>query len=232
VSRDWARWHEGYDDPCSPLNDRLALVQRHLSDALATAPPGPVRVVSLCAGQGRDVLGVLPGHPRRADVRAVLVELDPRIAAQAAQRAAQAGLASVEVRVADAAIVAGYADVIPADVLLLCGIFGNVTEGDIARTIAAAQALCAPGGTVIWTRHRRPPDLTPRLRQWFADAGFGEVAFDSPGAATTLSVGAHRRPPGAAAAADAGPLIAERLFTFTYTAAARPEGTTGEAPRA
>lgn len=31
---------------------------------------------------------------------------------------------------------------------------------------------------VIWTRHRRLPDLTPRIRAWFTDAGFDEVAFD------------------------------------------------------
>ncbi len=78
--RDWLRWHEQYDDPESPLRQRLALVQSHLSDALFSAPPGPVRLVSLCAGQGRDVIGVLPRHPRRADVTAVLVEADSRIA--------------------------------------------------------------------------------------------------------------------------------------------------------
>jgi hypothetical protein len=33
-------------------------------------------VISLCAGQGRDLLGVLADHPRREDVRARLVELD------------------------------------------------------------------------------------------------------------------------------------------------------------
>ena len=50
MSRDWARWHDAYEDPDSPLSIRLALVRRHLSDALTGAPPGPIRVVSLCAG--------------------------------------------------------------------------------------------------------------------------------------------------------------------------------------
>jgi hypothetical protein len=31
----------------------------------------------MCAGQGHDVLGALPDHPRRGDVTARLVELDP-----------------------------------------------------------------------------------------------------------------------------------------------------------
>jgi hypothetical protein len=217
VSRNWARWHDGYDDPASSLNSRLAVVQRHLADALSAAPPGPVRLLSLCAGQGHDVLGVLPDHPRRADVSAVLVELDPHNARLAEQRAAQAGLDRVAVRRSDAAVAAGYADALPADVLMLCGIFGNVTEADIARTIAAAPVLCGPGGTVIWTRHRRAPDLTPRLREWFAQAGFGEVAFGSPDAGGMLSVGVHRLAAADVARSDTARLP-DRLFTFAAPA--------------
>ena len=213
MSRDWARWHDAYEDPNSPLSIRLALVQRHLSDALTGAPPGPIRLVSLCAGQGHDVLGVLPGHPRRDDVTAVLVELDTGNARLAADRVAQAGLTNVIVREADAAVAANYADALPADVLLLCGIFGNVGDDDISRTVATAAVMCAPGGTVVWTRHRRPPDLTPRLRHWFAAAGFAEHAFDAPDEAPLISVGVHRLRDGAGARQPVR-LSSERLFTF------------------
>jgi len=209
MARDWARWHEAYDDPASALSTRLALVRAHLSIALATAPAGPIRVVSLCAGQGHDVIGTLPGHPRRDDVSALLVERDPRNAGLARDRAAAAGLANVRVREADAGIVADYADALPADVLLLCGIFGNVSDDDIRRTADAAAAMCAAGGTVIWTRHRRPPDLTGEIRSWFAEAGFDEVAFDWPPTATLTGVGVQRLP-----ASASPPLPAGRLFTF------------------
>ena len=73
----WVQWHERYEDPDSGLSRRLRLVRRHVAEALDTAAPGPVRVLSLCAGEGRDLLGVLPGHPRREDVTATLVELEP-----------------------------------------------------------------------------------------------------------------------------------------------------------
>jgi hypothetical protein len=154
----------------------------------------------------------------------VLVELDPHIAGLASRRA-EAGLAGVEVRQADAAVVAGYADAIPADVLLLCGIFGNVSEDDICRTIAAAPTLCAPGGTVIWTRHRRPPDLNPTLRDWFAAAGFAELAFEAPDEAPLISVGVHRLRD-AGRRRDLASLTSERLFTFG-TAEGRPAGSGG-----
>jgi hypothetical protein len=209
TTKDWVAWHAGYEDPSSSLSARLRLVRGHLSAALDAAPAGPVRLLSLCAGQGHDVLGVLPGHPRGPDVTAVLVENDPRNAALARQAAGQAGLTQVQVRQTDAALVAGYADALPADVLLLCGIFGNVTDADIQRTAQASPALCAAGATVIWTRHRRAPDLTPQIRAWFRASGFDEVAFDTPDTRTRIGVGVGRLavppPPGL----PGGP-----LFTF------------------
>lgn len=207
--KDWVGWHAGYDDPASALSVRLRRVRAHLADAIAVAPAGPVRLVSLCAGQGHDVLGVLPDHPRRDDVSAVLVEADAHNAGQARRHAQEAGLAQVEVRVADASMVDSFADALPADVLLLCGIFGNVSDDDVKTIVTAAPALCTVGATVIWTRHRRSPDLTPQLRAWFAEQGFDEVAFESldTGKPTAVGVSRLRRrtaatPPG------------HRLFTF------------------
>jgi hypothetical protein len=158
--KDWVAWHRSYDDPTSSLSLRLERVRAHLARAIDEAQPRPIKLISLCAGQGRDVLNVLPGHPRRADVNALLVESDPRNAELARQHAAVAGLSQVVVRQADASLVANFADMLPADVLLLAGIFGNVNSADIRRTIDAAAGLCADGATVIWTRHRRPPDIT------------------------------------------------------------------------
>jgi predicted RNA methylase len=185
-------WHEAYDDPSSSLSMRLRCVQSHLVDAVSQAPDGRVSLVSLCAGQGRDVIGALADHPRSDDVRAVLVEHDPRNVAVARQAAAAHGLANVEIRQADAALVNAFADALPADVLLLCGIFGNVSDADIERTVQAAATLCRAGATVIWTRHRRAPDLTPQVRAWFAGSGFEEVAFDALDTTALTGVGVHR----------------------------------------
>ncbi len=166
-------------------------------------------LVSLCAGQGHDVIGVLPQHPRRGDVRAVLVEADARNVGLARQAAAAQGLSQVEVRQADAGVIGSFADVLPADVLLLCGIFGNISDRDIRRTIQAAPALCRGGATVIWTRHRRPPDLTPQLRAWFTETGFDEIAFDALETTSLTGVGVSRLH---RAATDTLP--GDRLFAF------------------
>ncbi|MGW4803436.1 class I SAM-dependent methyltransferase [Kitasatospora sp. NPDC004272] len=188
---DWNAWHDGYDDPGSWQARRLEAVRGRLREVLDGAPPGGLRVVSLCAGDGRDLLGVLAEHPRRADVRARLVELDPRNAGAARRRAVETGLAAqVEVVTGDAALPAHYAGMVPADVVLLCGVFGNLADADVERTVGACRALCRTGGTVIWTRHREAPDLVPRIGEWFAAAGFEQRWLSPPGVG--YGVGVHR----------------------------------------
>jgi hypothetical protein len=177
----WVRWHADYDDPGTDLAQRLTVVQTRLRQALDVAGSGHIGLISVCAGQGRDVIGGLAGHPRRQDVTALLVELDDRNALVARTAAADAGLAGVQVVRADASNTTVYRDAVPAQLLLLCGIFGNVTDDDVQTTVANASRLCAPEATVIWTRHRRPPDVTSAIRGWFSEAGFEEIAFDSPG---------------------------------------------------
>jgi len=48
-----------------------------------------------------------------------------------------------------------FADLAPVDVLLLVGIFGNIADSDVQRLISTVPAICRPGATIIWTRHRR-----------------------------------------------------------------------------
>lgn len=190
-TRDWAEWHQPYDNPASPLSRRLATVVGHIVAWADAARPGPLTVLSMCAGQGRDLVQALDGHRRAGDVRALLVEADARNVAYARQAAAAAGLDGVEVVEGDASVTDAYAAVVPADLLLVCGVFGNISDGDIDRTIAILPTLCAEGATVIWTRHRRPPDRTPAIRERFAACGFAEVAFDAP-VADVFGVGVHR----------------------------------------
>ncbi len=101
----------------------------------------------------------------------------------------EARLGEVEVVVADASMTDAYEGAVPADLVLLCGVFGNISADDIANAVGHLPRLCAPGATVIWTRHRHPPDPTPYIRETFERGGFGELAFeDSP----PFGVGANR----------------------------------------
>jgi hypothetical protein len=207
VTKDWRAWHDAYDDPESPLAGRLRVVQARIAAVLDAAPPGPLRVISMCAGQGRDLIGVLRTHPRGREVSARLVELDPGNAAVASRAAAGAGLAGVEVAVGDAGEAGAYAGIVPADVVLACGVFGNITDADIKRTVDCCAQLCASGGAVVWTRRRSAPDLVPRICQWFGENGFQQVWVSGPG--LPFGVGVHRF------AGRPQPLAPEtRMFTF------------------
>ncbi len=208
---DWVAWHRGDDDPDSPLSQRLTAVQRGVASALDQLSAGPIRIVSLCAGDGRDVLPVVAGHGRRNDVSVMLVEFDPDLAAGARDRATPAGLEdAVVVREEDAGKIATIVDMVPVDLLLLCGIFGNITEADIRATVGAVPSLVRPGGFVIWTRGAFAPDLREAIRTMFRDQSCTEVAYDSEPNGYGVGV--------AQLAADAKPVTLEstaRLFTFT-----------------
>jgi hypothetical protein len=189
------------------LSDRLAVVQDRVRAALDECPPGPLKVISICAGQGRDLLGVLATHPRRRDVAARLVEIDPRNAAAAHEAAGAASLSGIEIVVSDASLTDRYEGMIPADLVLACGLFGHVSDEDVQRTIGFLSCMCKRGGTVLWTRNRRRPDLVPRLCDWFEQGGFEQEFVTL--RRMVFCVGAHRFI-GEPRALEMG----ERMFTF------------------
>jgi microcompartment protein CcmK/EutM len=187
---DWHAWHDNYDRADSALARRLRVVQEKIQSALDGRPPGPVRVISMCAGQGRDLLEVLAGHPRREDVKARLVELDRRNTAIAEDLVKAAGLDQVDVVTGDAARTDHYRGLVPVDIAVICGLFGNITDEDIERTIDTCTRLCATGGTVVWTRGRFAPDLVPQICAWFAERDFELEWLSEPDAG--FGVGVHR----------------------------------------
>lgn len=187
---EWVEWHKRYDEDPS-LTQRLKVVQDLLFEVLDRSPAGPVRAVSMCAGDGRDLLGVLATHPRRNDVRARLVELEPELVERGRAATVRQAIPGVEFQLGDAGTTDAYAGAVPAHLVMVCGVWGNVRDDDIQTTIGHLPELCAPGATVVWTRGRFEPDLTPAIRRWFDEAGFDELAFVTiPN--STMSVGAHR----------------------------------------
>lgn len=188
---DWQRWHDPYDDLSSELSHRLAAVEGRLYAWADAQPPGPLRILSICAGQGRDVVGAFRDHDRSPDLSGLLVDLVPQNVEAANAALRDAGLDQVRAVVGDAGCTTAFADAVPANLLLVCGVFGNISESDVRRTVKALPTLCADGATVVWTRHRRDPDLTPAILRWFTAAGFDEVDFDSPGP-DRFAVATHR----------------------------------------
>ena len=163
--RDYLAWHDAYDTPGSSLHLRLLMVQGSSRRRSTRHRPGPIRVLSLCAGQGRDIVTVARRHRRGGDVVGRLVELDPRNVEMApgADRGRGAhGSRGARGRRRRLRCLRRRG---PADVVLACGIFGNITEEEVERTVRFLPSLCAPGAHVIWTRapRRRHPRAHRRL---------------------------------------------------------------------
>jgi hypothetical protein len=155
------------------------VVRNRVTEALTRLPPeGPARILSLCSGDGRDLLPGLASLERRC-WQALLVEKDESLASAASRTAQRLGLAEVTVTSGDAGEWSTFAAFLPVDLLLLCGIFGNIPDTDIRATVASTPAMLRPGASVIWTQGSSEPDLRPVIRAWFTDAGLTEVGFES-----------------------------------------------------
>ncbi|WP_406729364.1 hypothetical protein WJ438_39345 [Streptomyces sp. GD-15H] len=95
----------------------------------------------------------------------------------------------------------------PADLALMCGVFGNISDEDIERTVGFCTQLCATGGTLVWTRHHKQPDVFPKICDWFEKRGFVREWLSAPGAG--FGDGVHRF------ASEPAPLpVGARMFTF------------------
>ena len=116
------------------------------------------------------------------------MELDPANAEVAAVNAEPFPL--VEVVCGDAALTDVYLGAVPAELVLVCGVFGNIVDSEIERLTRRFPEFCT---RTPWDldAHRRSPDLTPTIREWFADSGFAELTFVAPDDAF-FSVGADR----------------------------------------
>ena len=168
----WYTWHAEYDDLASRLGRRLGAVQELITGFLDTAPAGELRVISLAAGQARELIPLLISHPRGRDVRARLVELDERNADLAEGAVLSAQLSGVQIVVADAGSTDSFAGAVPADLVLACGLFEMLPDDDVAAAIAQLRQLCAPGATVVWADDIDSAVLTGL----FSDAGFAATA--------------------------------------------------------
>jgi hypothetical protein len=81
-----------------------------------------------------------------ARVSVTLVEVLPELVERARSAAAEVA-ADVEVLAADAGCSETYVGLgtVPADVVLLVGVLGNISDADVAVTVTAMPRLCARG---------------------------------------------------------------------------------------
>ena len=169
-------------------------MREYISYSLDASPPGIIRVVSVCAGDGRDLLGTLENHPRAKDVHARLVELNPLLVERGRATIESLGLAKqIELINGDATIADNYVGAVPADIVIVCGVFGNLAdEAELNRLLTNLSFLSKQGAFVLWTRgHSNGIPYSETVRKFLRSAGFEEVNFKLT-ATGDMGVGIHR----------------------------------------
>ena len=175
---EWSDWHDAYQDESSELVGRMMTCRSHVTAVVDAAPPGPITVVSICGGQGRELIGALEDHPRKRDVRGRLVELDPGNTEFASQWAAAAGLTNLEIVTGDASVTSSYEGLPPVDLVVISGVFGHIDDEDKYSLIDFARSLCHTNSHVVWTSHLSNGGPAEFLRRGFFDRRFEELQYD------------------------------------------------------
>ncbi|BAY36091.1 hypothetical protein NIES2111_04110 [Nostoc sp. NIES-2111] len=179
MPKDWYEWHDLYKTE-PRLQQRLEIVQEFIAYSLNASPDGALRVVSVCAGDGRDLLGTLKNHPRAKDVSARLVELNPQLVERGRATIEALGLAKqIEFVNGDATIASNYVGAVPADIVIVCGVFGNLTdEAELGRLLDNLRFLSKQGAFVLWTRgHSQGIAHSDTVRRILSASEFAEVNF-------------------------------------------------------
>lgn len=176
-SKDWKKWHTLYDNNESGQAKRLRLVQESIGDSLPNSLKEEYQIIDICSGDGRDLLDVLAHYPHKDRTQSYLVELDEKLAKESRERASDKGLRNVIVFNGDASFLNVYKNIPPADLLLLCGVFGNISDTDIRTTIELLPQLSKKGTKIIWTRHLRQPHAVRIIQNLFIASNFSEIDF-------------------------------------------------------
>ncbi|MEH2316680.1 class I SAM-dependent methyltransferase family protein [Nostoc sp.] len=169
-------------------------MREYIAYSLNASPDGAIRIVSVCAGDGRDLLGTLKNHPRAKDVSARLVEINSNLVERGRASIESLGLAKqIEIINGDATLATNYVGAVPADVVIVCGIFGNLAEeAELNRLLDNLSFLSKPGAFVIWTRgHSNAIPYSDNVRKILSASGFEEVNFKLTDTGD-MGVGLHR----------------------------------------
>jgi amino acid adenylation domain-containing protein len=179
---DWNEWHKHYDSQPN-LQERLRNVRRQIIAALDECPPGPIQIISVCAGDGRDLLGALENHPRRNDVTALLLDNNAQSVERGKSAAQKIGLGrQLQFVEADATLAKNYASHVPADLILLSGFLGHLRHKEVPGLIESLPMFCKTGGQAIWSRRNILHDgreQIPLIGKFFRKANFVEIHFEA-----------------------------------------------------
>jgi hypothetical protein len=157
--------------------------------------PGP-RIAQICAGATPAPAIAMSSPPSAANeprVHGTLLEYDAGNVAVAQAAADQAGLSNLVIKLADASRPASYVDAVPADLVLMVGVFGNVSDGAVKQSPSLSQTLQRRGQLAAArqgasTDHRRMSRQRADQRREPREHSYDRAALDGPRMSPCTSV--------------------------------------------
>ncbi len=178
---DWAEWHKRYESVPS-LQERLAVVCEEISLAISATRTKPVRILSICSGDGRDVILSTAASKLRKSISGVLIELNPDLVARGRSTIKEFSLQEeISFQCSDATKSETYRSIAPAHIVVLSGVFGNLKYEDVGLLIDSLRSLCEPKARVIWTRNLNEfgdgETVVGGIKKLFANVNFTEASY-------------------------------------------------------
>lgn len=115
-------------------------------------------------------------------VTATLIELNSGLVAEGQATCAALHLEhNVRFLCRDATKTRSYAEITPARIVCVCGVFGNVLPQHVRPFILNLRSVCQQAGMIIWTRRcicAADHEMITQIRTCFLEAGFENISHD------------------------------------------------------
>ena len=173
----WTEWHEeAYNDINSLPYQRTEIVKDLINKYLSEIDKDIV-VISIGAGQSRDILPVLIGRKDNDRITTYLIDTDIECLNYAKNYAKDNNIINVHIVDMDGSLVKNYKDIPKADLIIFCGMMTQKNTDEVKKLANNIKLICNKDAQIIWSRHGYDKDYSTPFRNVFNENFYKELDF-------------------------------------------------------
>jgi len=173
----WTEWHEeAYNDINSLPYQRTEIVKDLINKYLSEIDKNIV-VISIGAGQSRDILPVLIGRKDNDRITTYLIDTDIECLNYAKNYAKDNNIINVHIVDMDGSLVKNYKDIPKADLIIFCGMMTQKNTDEVKNLANNIKLICNEDAQIIWSRHGYDGDYSTPFRNVFNENSYKELDF-------------------------------------------------------
>lgn len=173
----WTEWHENaYNNTNSLAYQRTEIVKNLINKYLYEINKNVV-IVSIGAGQGRDILSVLKERKDNNRIFTYLIDTDMECLDYAKNYAEKNNIINVNVVNIDGSLTENYKDIPKADLIIFCGMMNQKNTEEVKSLANNMKFLCNEDAQIIWSRHGYDEDYSTSFRNVFNENFYKELDF-------------------------------------------------------